>query len=190
MVAKPKPRATYKDVLEAPEHVIAEVLFGVLYTFPRPTPRHTRVTSNLGFDLGGPFDRGAGGPGGWIILDEPELHLGKPPDEDILVPDLAGWRRTRMKKLPEEAYFTLAPDWVCEVLSSSTQAVDRSDKMTIYAREGVKHAWLVDPIVKTLEVYKLRSKAWVRAKVFRDEAKVKAEPFAAITLDLKRLWTL
>jgi len=186
MVAKPKPRATYKDLLEAPEHVVAEVLFGVLYTFPRPAPKHARATSRLASKLGTSFDDGEGGPGGWVILEEPELHL----DEDILVPDLAGWRRSRMKKLPEEAYFTLAPDWICEVLSSSTQAIDRSDKMTIYAREGVKHAWLVDPQSKTLEIYKLRAKAWVRVKVFRDDARVKAEPFAAITLDLKRLWTL
>jgi Uma2 family endonuclease len=186
MVAKPKPRATYKDVLEAPEGVVAEVLFGVLYTFPRPAPKHARATSRLASKLGTSFDDGEGGPGGWVILEEPELHL----DDDILVPDLAGWRRSRMKKLPEEAYFALAPDWICEVLSSSTQALDRSDKMTIYAREGVKHAWLVDPESKTLEIYKLRAKAWVRAKVFRDDAKVKAEPFAAVVLDLKRLWTL
>jgi Uma2 family endonuclease len=186
LVAKPKPRATYKDVLETPEHVVAEVLFGVLYTFPRPAPKHARAASRLASKLGTSFDDGEGGPGGWVIFEEPELHLA----EDIVVPDLAGWRRTRMKKLPDEAYFTLAPDWICEVLSSSTQALDRSDKMTIYAREGVKHAWLVDPIAKTLEIYKLKSKAWVRAKVFRDDAKVRAEPFAAITLDLKRLWTL
>jgi Uma2 family endonuclease len=190
VVAKPKPRPTYKDVLDAPEHVVAELLFGVLYTFPRPAPRHTRVASRLGVDIGGPFDGDSAKPGGWIILDEPELHFGKPPDEDILVLDLAGWRRSRMKRLPEEAYFTLAPDWTCEILSASTQALDRSDKMTIYAREGVKHAWLVDPIAKTLEVYRLRAKAWVRVKVFRDDAKVRADPFAAIELDLARLWKL
>ncbi|HEX4516180.1 MAG TPA: Uma2 family endonuclease [Polyangiaceae bacterium] len=190
MVAKPKPRATYKDVLDAPEHVVAEILFGVLYTFPRPAPRHARASSRLATKLGASFDDGEGGPGGWAILEEPEIHFGKSPDEDIVVPDLAGWRRTRLKKLPEEAYFTLAPDWICEVLSSSTQAVDRSDKMTIYAREGVKHAWLVDPIARTLEAYKLRAKAWVRVKVFRDEAKLRADPFAAIELDLARLWKL
>src|SRR5438445_9331801 len=134
MVAKPKPRATYKDVLDAPEHVVAEVLFGVLYTFPRPAPRHTRAASRLSAKLGTAFDEGDGGPGGWIILEEPELHLGTTPNEDIVVPDLAAWRRTRLRKMPEEAYFTLAPDWICEILSASTQAVDRSDKMTIYAR--------------------------------------------------------
>ena len=115
------PRATYQDVLDAPEHQVAEIIDGTLYTHPRPAPRHATATSVLGIEIGGPFDRGRGGPGGWRILDEPELHLG----EDILVPDLAGWRRERMPELPDTAYFTLAPDWTCEILSASTRKVDR-----------------------------------------------------------------
>ncbi len=162
----------------------------MLYTHPRPAPRHARVASRLGADLDGPFDRGRGGPGGWVILDEPELHFGREPDEDILVPDLAGWKRARLTKLPDEAYFTVAPDWICEVLSPATQALDRSDKMAVYAREKVGRAWLIDPLAKTLEVYRLAGKEWLRVGAHRDDAKVRAEPFDAIELELASLWTL
>ena len=117
-------RVTYQDVLDAPAHLVAEIIDGALYTHPRPAPVHTVASSVLGGELGPPFHRGRGGPGGWWILDEPELHLG----EDVLVPDLAGWRRERMPELPGTAYFTLAPDWVCEVLSSSTRKVDLHEK--------------------------------------------------------------
>ncbi len=177
--------ATYDDVLAAPENAVAEVLFGVLHTHPRPAARHTRASSRLGTELGGPFDRGRGGPGGWVLLDEPELHLGA----DILVPDLAGWRRERMPVFPHDAvYFTLAPDWICEVLSPSTAKIDRSDKLTIYAREGVGHAWLLDPVARTLEVFRLEGGRWVLHGVHGDEAPVRAEPFDALALDLASLW--
>jgi Uma2 family endonuclease len=177
-------RATYEDVLAAPPHGVAEVLFGVLYTHPRPACAHAKAASVLGMDLGGPFDRGRGGPGGWIVLDEPELHLG----DDIIVPDLAGWQRQRLPEVPSGAYFTLAPDWICEVLSRSTQAVDRTEKMEIYAREGVRHAWLVDPVARTLEVYRLQATDWLRVATWRDDATVRAEPFDAIELELSALW--
>jgi len=198
VVASPKARATYADILGAPANVVAEVLFGVLYTHPRPARAHTRAASRLGAELDGPFDRGRGGPGGWIILDEPEIHLGKAPHEDIVVPDLAGWRRTRMPEVGEGAFFTLAPDWVCEVLSPATSAIDRSEKMQIYAREGVSHAWLLDPIAHTLEVFRLprtkskrrtRKPAWVLVNVWHDDARVRAEPFDAFVLELATLWT-
>ena len=126
-------RATYQDVLDAPAHLVAEIVAGTLYTHPRPAPPHTRASSVLGGKIGTPFDFDAGGPGGWWILDEPELHLG----DDILVPDLAGWRRERMPELPDTPYFTLAPDWACEVLSASTRRMDLQGKRPIYAREGV-----------------------------------------------------
>src|SRR6185437_11076720 len=126
MGAPAKHGATYADVLAAPAGMVAEVVHGVLHTQPRPAMPHTRAASRLGGELGGPFDRGRGGPGGWIILYEPELHLG----EDILVPDLGGWRRERLPKVPMgAAYLTLAPDWICEVVSPSTQAFDRGDKL-------------------------------------------------------------
>lgn len=177
-------RATYEDVLKAPRHMVAELVYGVLYTQPRPAFPHATASSILGIDIGGPFYRGRGGPGGWVILFEPELHLG----DDILVPDLAGWRRERMPEPPTTAFTTLAPDWICEVLSRSTEALDRAEKMEVYARAGVRHAWLVDPLARTLEVYRLQGREWLRVGAWRDDAKVRAEPFDAIELELGALW--
>jgi Uma2 family endonuclease len=180
-----KRRATYQDVLAAPAHLIAEVVHGVLHTQPRPAVPHTRAATRLGGHLDGPFDRGRGGPGGWVILDEPELHL----HEDILVSDLAGWRRSRMARVPmEAAFFDLAPDWVCEVLSPRTQKLDRGDKMDIYAREAVRHAWLVDPAERLLEVWRLEHEKWLRIGTWTDDAIVRAEPFDAVDLELGSLW--
>jgi Uma2 family endonuclease len=179
-----KRRATYEDLLAVPGHLVAEILSGVLITQPRPASLHARASSRLGVDLGGPFDRGKGGPGGWIILDEPELHL----HGEIVVPDLVGWRRTRMPELPDAAAFELAPDWVCEVLSPSTAGIDRDEKMHIYARERVSHAWLVDPIAKTLEAFQLEDARWVLLGTWREDAMVRVEPFAEIELELAGLW--
>ena len=142
----PQQRATYQDVLDAPPHRVAEIVDGVLHTNPRPAMPHALATSSLGHDLSGPFQFGRGGPGGWWIIDEPELHLG----EDVLVPDLARWRRERMPDYPDTAYCTLAPAWVCEVLSPSTRKLDLHGKRPVYAREGVGDLWLVDPADRTL----------------------------------------
>ena len=177
-------RATYVDLLAVPEHCVGEILNGVLLTQPRPASRHARAASRLGAELDGPFDRARGGPGGWLLLDEPELHL----HGDVLVPDLAGWRRERMPELPDAAAFELAPDWVCEVLSPSTAATDRAEKMPIYAREGVSRIWLVDPIAQTLETYRLEVGRWSLLGTWRDDATVRAEPFEALGLDLAGLW--
>ncbi|WP_437741257.1 Uma2 family endonuclease [Sorangium sp. So ce1504] len=185
-------RATYADLQAVQSNKVAELIRGVLHVLPRPAPRHANASSVLGIKIGGPFGLGDGGPGGWWILDEPELHFPDPdaPGEiDALVPDLAGWRRERMPELPQTAYFALAPDWICEVLSPSTASVDRDEKMPIYAREGVRHAWLVDPIARTLEVSSLVSgRGWGPAAVYRDAARVRAEPFEAVELDLSVLW--
>ena len=177
-------RATYQDVLDAPAHRVAEIVDGTLYTWPRPAPPHAVASSRLGFDLVGPFDRGRGGPGGWWIIDEPELHLA----EDILVPDLAGWRRERMAELPDTAYFTLAPDWVCEVLSASTRRFDLHGKRPIYAREGVGHLWLVDPADRTLEAFELREGQWVLIASAQDDDPVSICPFDTVTFSLGGLW--
>jgi Uma2 family endonuclease len=177
-------RATYQDVLDAPPNMVAEVIDGQLVLMPRPAKPHAIAASVLGEELGPPFRRGRGGPGGWILLDEPELHVG----EDILVPDLAGWRRERMPHVDDAAYFTLAPDWVCEVLSLRTAKIDRSDKLPIYAREQVAHAWLVDPLARTLEVLRREGSRWLLVGVWSDEARVRAEPFDAIELELGALW--
>ena len=180
-----KRRATYEDVLAAPEHMLAEVIHGVLHLTPRPAKPHAAATSALGEELGPPFKRGRGGPGGWILLDEPELHLGT----DVVVPDLGGWRRARMPVLTnDEPYFTLAPDWVCEVLSPRTTKVDLTEKLPIYARERIPYAWIVDPLQRTLEARRLEGGKWLILDVWRDDAKVRAEPFDAIELDLAILW--
>lgn len=175
--------ATYDDILRLPEHQVGEILGGELHVSPRPTPRHAIASSAIGGELH-PFDRGRGGPGGWWILDEPELHLGG----DVLVPDLGGWRRERMPAPPDAAYFTLAPDWICEVLSASTRSLDRSRKLPAYAREGVRHAWLVDPEARLLELFRLEGGLWSLVSTHAGDAIVRAEPFEAIELDLLTLW--
>ena len=181
---RPRRPATYDDLLQVPEHLVAEILDDQLYTSPRPAPRHANASSGLGGVLHGPFHGGRGGPGGWYILDEPEVHLGR----DIVVPDLAGWRRERLPRLPDEAFFSVAPDWACEVISPSTAAIDRVKKLTIYARESVAHVWLVDPLARTLEVLRLESQRWVIAGTWSDHDMVRAEPFAVLELDLALLW--
>jgi Putative restriction endonuclease len=190
--AEERRRATYADLEAVPPNKVAELIGGMLHVMPRPAPRHAWTSSGLGAELIGPFQRGRGGPGGWIILDEPELHFPDPaaPGEiEALVPDLAGWRRERMPELPETAYFELAPDWICEVLSPSTETLDREDKMPVYAREGVRHAWLVDPIARTLEVFTLGpGRRWLPAVTHRGAARVRVEPFEAIELELSVLW--
>ena len=177
-------RARYQDVLDAPHHLVAEVLAGELYTHPRPAGPHAEASSVLGMDIGGAFHRGRGGPGGWIILDEPELHLGA----DILVPDLAGWRRERLAAVPNAAYIELAPDWACEVLSKSTALIDRQRKMPIYAREGVEHLWLVDPLRRMIEVFRLDGDSYRFIAAHGERERVRIEPFEAIELELGALW--
>lgn len=177
--------ASYNDILDLPEHLVGEIIGGQLYTSPRPAPKHALVYSNMGYTLGGPFHQGIGGPGGWWIIDEPELHLGA----DIVVPDLAGWRRERLPELPDSAWFELPPDWVCEILSPSTAQNDRGVKMPIYAREGVRHLWLIDPDLRTLEAYTLSDNGlWSLLGTLSDDAPVSVEPFDAIEFPLDRLW--
>ena len=184
MAEPARKRATYDDLLRLPDNLVAEIIDGELVTSPRPAPAHARAASSLGGELYGPFDRGKNGPGGWIILDEPELHL----RGQVLVPDLAGWRRERMPELPDAAAFELAPDWVCEVLSPSTAARDRADKVPIYLREGVSYVWLVDPLNQTLEAFRLDGTAYRLLGTWRGNAAVRVEPFTALELDLSALW--
>jgi len=174
--------ATYEDLLALPEHVVGEIIGGELIVSPRPAPRHAVATSVLGGELGPPYHSGRGGPGGWWILFEPELHLG----EDVLVPDLAGWRRERLPVIPDTAYFTLAADWICEVLSPGTARLDRQQKLAVYAREGIAHAWLLDPIERTLEVLRLDRTQWVIVSVHAEAEEVHAEPLEATAVALAR----
>lgn len=176
--------ATYEDLRALPENVVGEILDGELHVQPRPASPHALAASVLGGELGPPFHRGRGGPGGWVILHEPELHL----RNDVLVPDLAGWRRERMPTMPDAPAFTLAPDWVCEVVSPSTGRVDRTKKRPIYAREQVRHLWFVDPIERTLEVFRLEGSFYSVVATHSGDDRVRAEPFEAIELELAALW--
>jgi Uma2 family endonuclease len=181
----PEGRATYEDVQALPEHVVGELIDGELIVSPRPAPAHASVASGVLTDLHGLFQRGAGGgPGGWWILFEPELHL----HADVLVPDVAGWRRERMPALPAGAFFTEAPDWLCEVLSPRTARLDRARKMTVYAREGVAHLWLLDRGPRTLEVYRLVGDRWTLMATHSGADRVRVEPFEAVELDLGAWW--
>jgi len=176
--------ATYDDLVKLPDHVVAEIVDGELHASPRPAPRHAVTGSIIGGRLVQPYHEGRGGPGGWWVLYEPELHLGS----DVLVPDWAGWRRSRMPSLPATAYFPLAPDWVCEILSPSTASLDRVKKLAIYARERVTHAWLVDPIAGTLEVLRLDGGRWTIIATHAGDEVVRAEPFLDVELDLRAFW--
>jgi len=176
--------ATYEDLLAVPEHLVAEILFGRLVTHPRPAPRHAVAGSALGAALGGPFQFGRDGPGGWLFMDEPELHLAG----HVAVPDLAAWRRERMSQLPDTAWIEMAPDWICEVLSPSTERYDRTDKRAIYADAGVGHVWHVDPELQMLEVFELRDGKWLLLGVFHDNADVSAAPFSQVSFPLGLLW--
>ena len=179
-----KKDATYADLCAVPDNFVAEILGGELYASPRPASPHGHAAGALFLTLGGPFQTGENGPGGWWFHPEPELHFGS----DVVVPDIAGWRRERMPVVPNVAYFSLAPDWLCEVLSPSTEDIDRRKKLPIYARASVAHAWLVDPLQQTLEVLRLESQRWSIVADHEGNAKVRAEPFEAIELGLRALW--
>ena len=185
MTSPAKRRATYDDLCALPEDVTGEIIAGEPYTQPRPGGPHALVTSGLGMDLGAPFDRGRGGPGGWFFVDEPELHL----KGDVLVPDLAAWR---VERLPADARtgnsFSVVPDWVAEVASPSTTQRDRLIKVPVYASHGVAHLWLVEPVEGRVEAYELNAGRWVWLGTWADELAAAIPPFDAVPLDLVRLW--
>jgi Uma2 family endonuclease len=180
-------RATLYEQLQAlPEGLTGEILDGQLHTQPRPSGPHGRASSTLEDAIFGPYDRGRGGPGGWWIFIEPEIHFVR--DLEVAVPDLAGWRRERMTGIPEDHRFEVVPDWVCEILSKSSASKDREIKMPIYAKYGVTYAWLVDPIARTLEAYALKAGAWREIGRCADDDQVTLAPFDAVTLPLADLW--
>ncbi|WNG18289.1 Uma2 family endonuclease [Cystobacter fuscus] len=175
----------------APPEMVTEILGGELHLSPRPARAHTNAASRLGALLSMPFLFGRGGPGGWVIIDEPELHLGPRPDK--LVPDIAGWRRERLPRAvggeDAPAHYDLAPDWVCEVLSERTRRIDKVQKMRIYAREGVRHVWHVDPIAQTLDLFRLEGRHWLLVETFAGDERVRAAPFEAVELELALVWS-
>jgi Uma2 family endonuclease len=176
--------ATYQDVLDAPPHMVAELVEGVLHLHPRPAFPHAIAASSLGFELGGPFHKGRDGPGGWWIIDEPELHF----DADVVVPDIAGWRRERMPVFPDAPWSELVPDWACEILSPRTRRFDLNEKRRVYARNGLAHLWLVDPKARMLDAFALRDGAWDRVAALKDGDDVSVAPFEAISIPLSALW--
>jgi Uma2 family endonuclease len=177
--------ATRGDLEKLPDNVVGEILCGELHVSPRPASRHALACTMLGVDLGSTFHgpKRPGG-GGWWILDEPELELG----EDIVVPDLAGWRRERLPVLPDVAAFTIAPDWICEVMSPSTARVDRMLKLPIYFNAGVKHAWLLDPLAESVDVFRHTPDGWLLVTTVGAAERVRIEPFEIAEIDLARLW--
>ncbi|MCE9574603.1 MAG: Uma2 family endonuclease [Deltaproteobacteria bacterium] len=177
-------RATYADIEALPEHLVGEILAGELVVSPRPATPHAIASSAVSFDVMGPFQRGRGGPGGWWILPEPELHLGR----DVVVPDLAGWRSERMPTVPSAPFLTLAPDWVCEIASPSTARHDRTSKPRIYARAEVGFMWIVDPLARTLEIFTRDRDHWSFIAAHATDEKVRAVPFDAVELDLAGWW--
>lgn len=190
MMQTPMPRvpldrpAAYDDIIKLPEHLVGEIVDDELWASPRPAPRHATAHIRVGAVLSLGFDRGGGGKGGWRVLAEPELHLGR----HVLVPDIAAWRIDRMPVLPRTAYFELAPNWVCEILSPSTAGLDREKKLRIYAEAGVEYAWLIDPVARTLEAYRRDQGAWTPIVTHEGNATVSVEPFVGADLRLGWFW--
>ena len=186
-MAEPAKRpATYADLEAVPSHLVAEIIDGELLTHPRPSPRHGATASALGAELGTRFQKSRGGPGGWVFIVEPELHLGP----HVVVPDIAGWHQSRLRLSPDATFIKITPDWVCEILSASTEKRDRTVKMRIYAEAGIPHFWLIDPRQQFLEVVELREGRWLRIGAWNSDDEVRAPPFDAISFSLADLWPL
>jgi Uma2 family endonuclease len=166
------------------EHIIEEWIDGTLLVSPRPTGKHAYAGSSIGGLLWGPFQRGIDGPGGWWILHEPQVLVRR----NKLIPDLAGWRKERMPKLPVGYLFEVVPDWVCEIVSDSSRKMDRVTKPQLYLQAGVKHLWIVDPDIKTLEVFRASPDGWILISASKDDERLRAEPFAETNLELACLW--
>jgi Uma2 family endonuclease len=176
--------ATYADIEALPPHVVGEIIYGTLVTHPRPTPKHAAAHSSLGSVVGQGYQFGNGGPGGWIFMTEPELHFG----QNVVAPDLAGWKRERLNPFPETAWIEAAPDWLCEILSESTEKYDRNEKREIYAKAGVLFLWLLDPRSKVLECFQLVAGQWLLVRTFTGSETVRIQPFDAIEFSLGALW--
>jgi len=180
-----KQKAVYEDLYGLPENMIGEIIDGELIATPRPSQRHVHAASALDKKIGSPYQFGErGGPGGWVILVEPEVRLG----EDIVVPDLAGWKSERYPRAGETNSICVCPDWVCEVLSPGTLRLDKVKKMSLYARSGVAFLWLIDPAARTLDVFRLESGRWMVGGLYVEDDKVRAEPFPEVEIDLNDLW--
>ena len=176
--------ATYDDLYNIPENMTGEIINGELVATPRPSRKHSNAISAISGELTPPYRFGRGGPGGWIILIEVEIGLGA----DILVPDLAGWKVERYPEEEPHNWISVAPDWICEVLSPGTVKRDKMEKMPIYARHGIPYLWVVDPLGKTLDAFRLQGGKWVVEGSYAEDARVRTEPFAEVEFDLNDLW--
>jgi len=180
--------ATYEDLCALPEPLVGEILDGELVASPRPTPIHLRAETVLTSLLGPPFDLAIGGPGGWWIVTEPEIHLGQHGQIDVVVPDVASWRRSHLPAVPRESHYRTSPDWICEVLSEQSVKRDRVTKLNLYRRHAVPFYWLIDPVARTLEVLRLEGDRWILDGAFAEADAVSAAPFTDITFNLAHLW--
>jgi len=177
--------AVYEDLHDIPENMVGEILDGELIVTRRPSAQHARTAFGLSSELGPPYRFGRGdGPGGWIILFEPELRLA----DHVVVPDLAAWKRERLPAPPEENWISVTPDWVCEILSPRTVRVDKIRKMPIYAEHGIPSLWLIDPLSKTLDVFRLETGRWFLLGSYLEDDRVRAEPFHEVEIELRNLW--
>ncbi len=184
MAEPAKRNATYADIEALPEHVIGEILYGTLVTQPSPSMPHGAAQSALSGELSRPFQKGKGGPGGWVFVTVPELHI----SGHVLVPDIGGWKRERMPAVPKTAHVNIAPDWICEILSESTEKYDRGLKRDIYREIGVQHLWLLDPGFKYLECFQCVANKWLLDGTYSGGEPVRVPPFDAIEISLNELW--
>jgi Uma2 family endonuclease len=185
MGSLPKTKNVYEQWLELPDNITGEIISGNLIASPRPGPKHANVSSSLNVKVGGPYHHGdSGGPGGWLILFEPEIHI----NDDIVVPDFAGWKRERLSSPPDEPYFSVVPDWVCEILSPGSVKIDRVVKQQLYLNWSVNHYWIIDPILKSVEVLERSGAHWVIKGIYSENNKMRAVPFDSIEIDLSSLW--
>jgi Uma2 family endonuclease len=183
MIQPLKKEATYEDLHRIPENMVGEIIEGDLYALPRPSFRHSNVETGLA-EIRIPYQYGRGGPGGWVILVEPEIKF----DKNLLVPDLAGWKKKRLPQPPETNWTRVVPDWICEILSPNSIRIDRVKKMNVYLQNAVPYVWLVDPAAETLEVFRLENDRWSLVLAADGDEKVRAEPFHEIEIELIRLW--
>ncbi len=187
-MAQPAVReASYADLVALPDNVVGEIIDGVLYSQPRPAPKHGVASSRAGARINLAFGNrqpSRDGPGGWWIVDEPECAIGP----NVVVPDIAGWRRTTMPRLPETAQFMITPDWICEVVSTGTARKDRMLKLPKYVQAGVGWAWLIDPSARTVEVFENGGGRWIWVGTYDGDDPVAIAPFAEIEFDIGALW--
>ena len=177
----------YDRLMSLPDNLTGEILNGQLHTQPRPTGPHARAEGRLFSKVGRGYDEGEGGPGGWWIIIEPEVHFVR--DTEVVVPDIAGWRRERMPDIPTGHRFEAVPDWICEILSPSSASKDREIKMPIYVHFGVRYAWLVDPLARTLDTFEAKDGAWASTGAFAENDVVNTAPFEAVSIRLTDLWS-